>query len=115
MNSIGSILGRSLDIAFLACLSIGALYATARVGLTPRDPQSGIAVIFSPWTAPDATLSQAVATGSRFVRFGGFSFIAIVVPDDLDYPSRILSAGAWLVVDPKALAACLPNLKIRSD
>jgi hypothetical protein len=100
---------RCLDIALLACLSIGALYATARVGLAPREPLSGVAVVFAPWTEPHAALSRTVEAGSRFVRFGGLPFIAVVIPDDLGYPSRILAAGAWLVVDPKVLASCLPG------
>ena len=114
-NSTSSLFGRSLDIAFLACLSIGALYASARVGLSPRQPQTGVAVIFAPWTQPHVALSRAVETGSRFVRFDGLPFIAVVVPDDPDYPSRILTAGAWLVADPKALASCLPFLANAPD
>jgi hypothetical protein len=97
-----------IDGGLLTCLSLGALYAVARTELTPRDPTQGVAVIFAPWTTADATLSQAVDGGSRFVRFGGLSFIAVVIPDDVKYPDRMLGAGAWLVVDPIALAACLP-------
>jgi len=44
------------------------------------------------------------------VRFGGASFIAVVIPDDGGYQTRVLNAGAWLVLDPQALAACLPFL-----
>jgi hypothetical protein len=96
-----------VDLLLLIGLSVGVLFMTARVALKPRDPQSGVAVIFSPWTAPEAALLRAAEAGGRFVRFGGLPFIAVVVPDDLDYPSRILAAGAWLVVDPQAIAACL--------
>lgn len=95
-----------LDIGLLSCLSLAALYAGARVGLVPRNPAQGVAVIFSPWTDASHALSQAVAGGSRFVRFGGLPFIAVVMPDDMNYPNRILDAGAWLVVDPRVLAAC---------
>ncbi len=97
-----------IDGGVLTCLSLGALYAVARTELTPRDPAQGVAVIFAPWTPADAALSQAVEGGGRFVRFGGLPFIAVVVPDDVKYPDRMLHAGAWLVVDPVALAACLP-------
>ena len=95
-----------IDIGLLTCLSLGALYAGARGGLVPRDPAQGVAVIFAPWTAADKALSQAVESGARFVRFGGLPFIAIVIADDARYPERMLDAGAWLVVDPRALAAC---------
>src|SRR5215831_7592860 len=96
------------DIGFLVCLSLGALYLTARVGLLPDQPADGVAVIFAPWTAADQTFSRAVQSGGRFVRYGGFPFIAVVMPDSKDYSQRMLDAGAWLVVDPKVLAACLP-------
>lgn len=97
-------------MAVLAALSVAALYASARIGLAPRDPQAGVAVIFSPWTAPESALGRAVEAGGRFVRFGGLPFIAVVIPDDAGYASRILGEGAWLVVDPRALAACFPIL-----
>lgn len=100
----------ALDIAVLAALSVFSLYATARIGFAPRDPGAGVAVIFSPWTASDATLGKAVDAGARFIRFGGLPFIAVVIPDDAGYAARILGQGAWLVVDPRALAACFPIL-----
>jgi hypothetical protein len=95
-----------LDAGLLACLSLGVLYAGARIGLTPRDPSQGVAVIFAPWTAAETTLSRAVEGGGRFVRFGGLPFIAVVIPDNAGYPNHMLDAGAWLVVDPQTLAAC---------
>lgn len=95
-----------VDIGLLACLSLGTLYAGARIGLTPRDPSQGVAVIFAPWTVAEKTLARSVEGGSRFVRFGGLPFIAVVIPDNANYPDRMLGAGAWLVVDPQTLAAC---------
>lgn len=98
-------LGKICDIGLLVCLSLGTLYAGARIGLTPHDPSQGVAVIFAPWTAAEKTLARS-AEGSRFVRFGGLPFIAVVIPDSADYPDRMFNAGAWLVVDPQTLAAC---------
>jgi hypothetical protein len=103
--------GRIFDIALLGSLTIGSALAAAHVGLAPRDPANGVAVVFPPWTAADAALSQAVEAGSRFVRFGGLPFIAVVMPDDAGYAARIRAAGAWLVADPQALAACLENFQ----
>ena len=107
MTRRSGFLRHAIDGMLLASLSLGALYATARIGLKPRDPANGVAVVFAPWTAPDVAFRKAATVGARFVRFGGPSFIAVVVPEDIDYPSRILASGAWLVLDPKALAACL--------
>jgi hypothetical protein len=96
-----------IDGLFLAALSLAALYATARIGLTPRDPERGVAVIYAPWTTPEAAIVRTVAAGGRFVRFGGPAFVAIAIPDDTEYSARVLAAGALLVVDPQVIAACL--------
>jgi hypothetical protein len=104
-----------IDAGLLMCLSIGTLYAGARTGLTPRDPARGVAVVFAPWTPANETLSQAVAGGSSFVRFGGLPFVAVVIPDDATYSDRMFSAGAWLVVDPLALAACSSALSVARE
>jgi hypothetical protein len=96
-----------IDIAALTVLSVGALCFTARATLAPRNPESGVAVVFAPWTAPETTMARAVEAGARFVRFGGHGFIAVVTADDRDYATRAMAAGAWLVVDPQLVAACL--------
>ena len=100
----------ALDLALLALLSIAAFVAAAVMALAPRDPATGVAVVFAPWTAAEVALSRSVEAKARFVRFGGASFIAVVIPDDANYQTRVLDAGAWLVLDPQALAACLPFL-----
>jgi hypothetical protein len=97
----------ALDAVILTCVSMGALYATARATLAPRQPELGVAVVFAPWTGADVTLTRTVEAGGRFVRFGGVPFVAVAIPDDQDYASRVLTSGAWLVVDPKTIAACL--------
>lgn len=106
MNQIYGLRRKITDAAFLICLSIGALYAGARTALTPKDPSQGVAVVFAPWTSASQALSQAVAAGGRFVRFGGFPFITIVIPDDAAYPERMFGGGAWLVVDAQAPGGC---------
>lgn len=115
MNSSYGLLRKVVDASLLMCLSTGALYAGARTGLTPQDPVQGVAVVFAPWTPANQTLSQAVAGGGRFVRFGGLPFIAIVIPDDAKYQDRMFGAGAWLLVDPRALAACSSVLSIARE
>jgi hypothetical protein len=88
-------------------LSVGALCFTARATLVPRHPERGVAVVFAPWTAPETAIALTVQAGARFVRFGGYDFIAVVTAEDHDYPARAVAAGAWLVVDPQLVAACL--------
>ena len=101
---------RLFEAAVIGCAAIGSLYASAAIALKPQDPASGVAVIFAPWTTSEQTFARSVDAGGRFVRYGGYSFIAVVVPEAPDYTSRIRSAGALLVVDPQALAACLSTV-----
>jgi hypothetical protein len=106
---------RWIDITLLATLSVVVLYFSARSALIPREPERGVAVVFAPWTKPDAAITRTVGLGARFVRFGGLSFIAVAIPDDREYPARALAEGAWLVVDPKAIAACLSPFGIGTE
>jgi hypothetical protein len=98
---------RRLDLWLIATLAVVSFAAILRVGLVPADAGAGVAVIFAPWTTADQTMIRAVGAGARFVRFGRFDFIAIVVPDRPDYVERMLAGSALLAVDPQILAGCL--------
>ena len=108
VSAFPSGLGRALEAAALAGFAAVSFFAVARIGLEPRDPSQGVGVIFAPWTGADAAFVRAVEAGGRFVRFGGLPFIVVVMPEAADYAERVRAAGALLVVDPVALAACLP-------
>jgi hypothetical protein len=109
-----SLAQRCLDAALITLLAIASLFVIARVGLKPRDPANGVAVVLAPWTSAEVTLARATDPGSRFVRFGGFPFIAVVIPERADYLERMLTGGAVLVLDPQALAACLSGFSLKS-
>jgi hypothetical protein len=99
---------RWLDLSLIAILAVGSFGAILRIGLLPAKPDAGVAVIYAPWTTADQTMIRAVSAGARFVRFGGFDFIAIVIPEQPDYVANALAGSALLVVDPQVLAGCLP-------
>ena len=100
---------RWLDLWLIAILAVGSFAAILRIGLLPANPGAGVAVIYAPWTTADQTIIRAVGAGARFVRFGGFDFIAVVMPDQPDYVERVLADAALLAVDPQVLAGCLPS------
>jgi hypothetical protein len=104
-----------IDIVALTVLSVGALCFTARTTLAPRNPEQGAAVVFAPWTVPETTMARSIEAGARFVRFGGHGFIAVVAADDRDYAARAMAAGAWLVVDPQLVAACLAVFAMKAS
>jgi hypothetical protein len=99
---------RWLDLWLIAILAVGSFGAILRIGLLPADASAGVAVIYAPWTTADQTVVRAVGAGARFVRFGGFDFIAIVMPEAPDYVDNVLAGSALLAVDPQVLAGCLP-------
>jgi hypothetical protein len=96
-------------------LSVVVLYVSARAALVPRDPAEGVAVVFAPWTTRETAMVRTVEAGARFVRFGGVAFVTVAMPEDGAYPARAFTQGAWLVVDPKAIAACLSPFGIATD
>jgi hypothetical protein len=98
-----------VDGVMIACFALASFCAVARIALSPRDPAAGVAVVFAPWTSPEDALARAVEAGGRFVRYGAFPFIVVIMPETADYLSRISRDGALLVADPQALAACLPS------
>jgi hypothetical protein len=101
-------LARLFDLSLIAVLAVASFAVILRVGLRPSNPAAGVAVVYAPWTTADATMARAVSAGARFVRFGGFRFIAVVMPERPDYVEQVLNDSALLAIDPQTLAACLP-------
>jgi hypothetical protein len=95
-----------LDLSLISVLIVASFVTVLRIALAPVDAAAGIAVIYAPWTTADQTMLRAVSAGARFVRFGGFDFIAVVVPERANYVQRALAGAALLVVDPRVLSAC---------
>ena len=104
-----------VNTSVITALAVASFAVVLRVGLVPSNPEQGVAVIYAPWTSANQTMLQAVAAGARFVRFGGFSFIAIVMPERPDYVDRVLAGSALLAIDPQVLAACLPAALLKKD
>jgi hypothetical protein len=98
---------RWLDVGVIVALICASLIAVLRIGLVPNNPAAGVAIVYAPWTSATEAMAQAVEADARFVRYGGFQFIAVVIPERPDYLDRVMKGSAWLAVDPQALAACL--------
>ena len=98
---------RYFDIGLISAAAVFSFAAVAAMALAPKKDSEAVAVIFAPWTGAADVFGLAVGPGGRFVRFGAFDFIAVVEPNAADYNTRVRANGAWLIADPKALAACL--------
>lgn len=97
----------ALDAACLAASAAGILVFASWLATRPQNPlQDGVAVLFPPWMQEGQVLAKALEPGARIVRSAGLGFIAIVMPDDEGYAARVRMAGAWAVLDPRALGTC---------
>lgn len=95
-----------LDAACIGIFVAASFVVLVLTALAPRDPASGVAVIYAPWTSSEAAFNGVAAAGGRIVRSGGFPFIVIALPGSADFAARVRAAGAWLLADPVKLAAC---------
>jgi hypothetical protein len=79
---------------------VAVLVAQARPGADV------VAAVFPPWWTTERSLAAAAAAGASIVRAGGLSSILVVRPADLGGVERLNQAGAWFMIDPKAVGAC---------
>lgn len=85
-------------LVFVALLPLGVA-----VGALFAPPADGpVAAVFPPWWGDTRAFAAASAAGP-VVRFGAVPFIVVVAADDR---ARLRAAGAWLLLDPRALGAC---------
>jgi hypothetical protein len=106
MSSIARIRASLSDAALIGLVAAVSLVMIAANALPPRDPASGVGIVFAPWTSGETAFLRAVSAGARFVRYGMFPFIVVVVPDAPAYVERIEHDGAWMIVDPQSILAC---------
>jgi hypothetical protein len=66
-----------------------------------------VAVIFPPWWSAQQALQAAASADAAFVRTTAIPAILVVRPNNLAGLTRLREAGAWLAIDPRAVAACL--------
>lgn len=86
-----------------AALCAGSLAMTLLLSMAPP-PDGPVAAVFPPWWGGARSLLAAAPVGP-VVRFGALPFIVVVMPERRDLLRR---AGAWLVLDPRALGGCAP-------
>jgi hypothetical protein len=66
-----------------------------------------VAVVFPPWWSTQQALLAAASADAAFVRTTAIPAILVVRPDGQTGLARLREAGAWLAIDPRAIAACL--------
>ena len=86
-------------------LAVGSMLAVGASSLGPP-PGGPIAALYPPWWSATQCL-LAAAAGGMPVRFGATSFVVVVAPETPDAARLLRQAGAWLLLDPRALGGCV--------
>jgi hypothetical protein len=93
-----------------AILLLSSWIFVAALSFQTRADTEVVAVIFPPWWNAQQALQAAASANAAFVRTTAIPAILVVRPDERAGLNRLRDAGAWLTIDPRAIAACL-NLK----
>ena len=65
-----------------------------------------VAVAFPPWWTSQQSFEAAASADAAIVRTTALPAVLVVRPNDRDGLTRLHRAGAWLTLDPQAIAAC---------
>jgi hypothetical protein len=88
-------------------LLIASFVAIAALSLQVRSGTEIVAVAFPPWWSTEQAIGAAASADAAIVRMTAIPSLLVVRPDQHDGLARLRNAGAWLTMDPQAIAACL--------
>jgi hypothetical protein len=88
-------------------LLIASFVAVAALSLQVRPGTEIVAVAFPPWWSTAQAFRAAASADAAIVRMTAVPSLLVVRPDQHDGLTRLRKAGAWLAMDPQAIAACL--------
>ncbi len=87
-------------------LAVAGLLAVTGMTLAPSD-EGPVAALFAPSLSRTEVMLRVAAADASLIRHGAFDGIVVATADDPGLARRLRNAGAWLVVDPLAIGACL--------
>ena len=87
-------------------LLVASWIAIAALSLQVRAGTEVVAVAFPPWWNSEQALLAAATANAAIVRMTAIPALLVVRPDDNDGLTQLRKAGAWLTMDPQAIAAC---------
>jgi hypothetical protein len=88
-------------------LLIASFVGMAALSLQVRPGTEIVAVAFPPWWSAQRIFTAAASANAAVVRTTRIPSLLVVQPDGHDGLARLREAGAWLAIDPQAVAACL--------
>jgi hypothetical protein len=81
--------------------------AIASLSFQIRPGTEVVAVAFPPWWSAQQAFQATASANAAIVRTTAIPAVLVVRPDDHAGLTRLREAGAWLAIDPRAIAACL--------
>lgn len=87
-------------------LLIASFIGVAGLSLQARPGTEIVAVAFPVWWDSQQAFSAATSANAAIVRVTAVPSLLVVRPDGAEGLSRLHEAGAWLAIDPQAVAAC---------
>jgi hypothetical protein len=95
-----------LNAAALLLASVGAV---AALSLQVRPGAAVVAVAFPPWWSTQQIFEATASADAAIVRTTAVTALLVVRPNDHEGLSRLRQAGAWLTINPQAVAGCFNN------
>jgi hypothetical protein len=92
-----------------AALLLASVIGVAALSLRVGPGAEIVAVAFPPWWSSQQVFEAAASADAAIVRTTAIAAILVVRPNDHDGLTRLRAAGAWLAIDPQAIAACFNN------
>jgi hypothetical protein len=87
-------------------LLLASVIAVAGISLRVGPGAEVVAVAFPPWWSSQQAFEAAASADAAIIRTTAMAAILVVRPHDHDGLTRLHQAGAWLTIDPQAIAAC---------
>jgi hypothetical protein len=87
-------------------LLLASVAAVAALSFQVRPGAEVVAVAFPPWWPAERIFAATAAAEAAVVRTTALPATIVVRPNDHEGLSRLRRAGAWLTLDPQAVAAC---------
>jgi hypothetical protein len=90
-------------------LLLASWMVIAALSLRAGPGAEAVAVIFPPWWSSRQAVLAAASADATIIRMTAFPAILVVRPDEHEGLTRLRQAGAWLTIDPQAIAGCFIN------
>jgi hypothetical protein len=87
-------------------LLLASFIAIAALTFQVRPGAEVVAVAFPPWWSAQQIFEAAASADAAVVRTTALAALLVVKPHDHEGLRRLRKAGAWLTLDPRAVAAC---------